>query len=153
MAWYYKDAVALFLDLAGGERDGRLDAGEHAFAFVADPGYPSWGKWWRHGTASAGNVESPAPPETRLAVRIVDDTGYDLEAAIPMSALSEHTQGWTPPFPGRTVRFMVYITDPDGGPEPWGGALTYAGAGGHDGEPWGRLRFSAASTVGAPYEE
>jgi len=150
--WYFKDSVSLFLDVPNDGDGSDWIAGDHAFSFVADPSYPAHGRWWRYGAAAGRQLEEPAPAQTRLAVRMTSDTDYDLEAAIPMSALTRLTSSWTPPYAGRTVGFLVLVTDPDGGRTPFGGQLNYPGDGDDDGE-WGQLRFSARETAAPPHIE
>ena len=147
--WYFKDSVSLFLDVPNDGDGSDWIAGDHAFSFVADPSYPAHGRWWRYGAAAGRQLEEPAPAQTRLAVRMTSDTDYDLEAAIPMSALTRLTSSWTPPYAGRTVGFLVLVTDPDGGRTPFGGQLNYPGDGDDDGE----LRFSARETAAPPHIE
>ncbi len=116
LTWYLKDAVALYLDVPddgdGGDGGGWV-LGDHAFAFVAEPSGPGDGRWWRRGEAK-GSEESQAPPETRLAV-VLSETGYRIEAAIPMAPLTERTPDWRPPFAGRSAGFFLLAADPDGG--------------------------------------
>ena len=142
--WWFRDTVALFLDIPL-DRDGMAFLpGDHAFAFAADPTYPDYGKWWRYGD-EAGWQDASAPPETRLAVQLTQD-GYRLEAAIPMAVLTRLTPDWHPPFEGREVGFMFLVADPDNGPEPYGGQLIYGGDYDHDGF-WSRLKFAPARVV------
>ncbi len=143
--WYCRDGVALFLDIP---RDGdgpTWFVGDHAFAFSADPAYPPEGRWWRHGDLQ-GHQEEPAP--TRLAVE-QRPGGYALEAAIPLSLLTRFTPSFCPPFAGRTVGFMLLITDPDNGPRPFGGQLTYGGENDNDAS-WSQLRFNPDAAAAPP---
>jgi hypothetical protein len=134
--WFCRDGVALFLDVP---RDGdgpTWFVGDHAFAFTADPALPPEGRWWRHGD-QRGRQEGLAPPQTKLAV-VLEDSGYTLEAAIPMAVLSLFTPAFHPPFAGQTLAFMVLITDPDGGERPFGGQLVYGGDNDNDAS-WSQL--------------
>ena len=146
--WYFKDAVTLFLDIPGdGDGPGWI-AGDHAFSFVSDPTYPSYGIWWRRGEKE-GHVESPAPANTRAAVQWTAE-GYALEASISMVPLTRLTPTWQKPFANRTIGFALIFTDPDGGQHPFGGQLIYGGRNDDDGG-WTRLRLRDSATVSAPY--
>ena len=111
--------------------------GDRAFAFVADPSGPADGRWWRRGEAE-GSEESPAPPETRMAVAL-SETGYRIEAAVPMGPLTERTPEWRPPFAGRSAGFFLLAADPDGGAEEVSQIL-YGGDDDNDAN-WATLRF------------
>ena len=145
--WWLKDSVSLFLDVVL-DGDGFAWApGDHAFSFVADPSDRADGCWWRHGE-EGGRREVAAPPQTRRAVRL-EKSGYVLEAAVPMAALSRFTPDWHPPFENRTVGFMLLVADPDGGPEPFGGQMTYGGNSDHD-AGWAKLRLRPAGGTAEP---
>ncbi|MBM3277432.1 MAG: hypothetical protein FJY95_05045 [Candidatus Handelsmanbacteria bacterium] len=136
--WFCRDGVALFLDVPR-DADGPVwFVGDHAFVFTADPALPPEGRWWRHGD-QRGRQEGLAPPQTQLAVAL-EETGYRLEAAIPMAVLSLFTPTFRAPFAGRTVGFMLLVTDPDGGPRPFGGQLSYGGQNDND-QFWAQLRL------------
>lgn len=146
--WYFKDAISLFLDIPlDGDGPGWVE-GDHAFSFVADPAYPPYGKWWRRGER-AGHLESPAPADTRMAVRLIAE-GYALEASVPMATLTRITPSWQRPYATRTIGFALVVTDPDGGERPFGGQLIYGGSHDDDGG-WTRLRLRDAEEVSAPY--
>jgi len=146
--WFFKDAVALFLDLPlDGDGPGWIE-GDHAFAFVADPTYPRGSMWWRRGER-AGHRETPAPPGTRMAV-VRTEKGYILEALLPIAPLTTITPFWAPPLATRTIGFALVVTDPDGGNNPFGGQLIY-GASHDDDGGWTRLRLRDATQVSAPY--
>ncbi|MBT7860125.1 MAG: hypothetical protein HN712_07420 [Gemmatimonadetes bacterium] len=145
--WWLKDSVSLFLDLALDGDGSAWAPGDHAFSFVADPSYPSDGCWWRHGE-ERGRREVAAPPQTRRAVRL-EKSGYVIEAAVPMSVLRRFTPDWHPPFENRTVGFMLLVADPDGGPEPFGGQVTYGGDSDHD-AGWAKLRLRPVGGAAEP---
>ena len=136
LTWYLKDAIALYLDVPDDGDGGEWIPGDHAFAFVADPSGPEDGRWWRRGEAE-GSEESPAP-ETRLAVAL-SETGYRIEAAVPMGPLTERTPEWKPPFAGRSAGFFLLAADPDGGAERVSQIL-YGGDDDNDAN-WATLRF------------
>ncbi len=140
LTWYLKDAVALYLDVPDDGDGGGWVLGDHAFAFVAEPSGPGDGRWWRRGEAK-GSEESQAPPETRLAV-VLSETGYRIEAAIPMAPLTERTPEWRPPFAGRSAGFFLLAADPDGGAEEVSQIL-YGGDDDNDAN-WATLRFVEA---------
>ena len=137
LTWYLKDAIALYLDVPDDGDGGEWIPGDHAFAFVADPSGPQDGRWWRRGEAQ-GSEESPAPPQTRLAVAL-SETGYRIEAAVPMGPLTERTPEWRPPFAGRSAGFFLLAADPDGGAERVSQIL-YGGDDDNDAN-WATLRF------------
>ncbi|MBI2502728.1 MAG: PQQ-dependent sugar dehydrogenase, partial [Candidatus Latescibacteria bacterium] len=142
--------VSLFLDIPLDGDGPNWVTGDHAFSFVADLAYPDDGIWWRHGDTQ-GHQEVPAPPQVRMAVQL-QDKGYTLEAAIPMAVLSRLAPEWKPPFEERVVGFMFIATDPDGGPDPFGGELIYGGDNDDDSQ-WARLRLVAAGTAQPPHLE
>ena len=137
LTWYLKDAIALYLDVPDDGDGGEWILGDHAFAFVADPSGPGDGRWWRRGEAE-GSEESQAPPETRMGV-VLTETGYRIEAAIPMGPLTERTPEWRPPFAGRSAGFFLLAADPDGGAEEVIQIL-YGGDDDNDAN-WATLRF------------
>ena len=137
LTWYLKDAIALYLDVPDDGDGGEWIPGDHAFAFVADPSGPEDGRWWRRGEAE-GSEESTAPPETRMAVAL-SETGYRIEAAVPMGPLTERTPEWRPPFAGRSAGFFLLAADPDGGAERVSQIL-YGGDDDNDAN-WATLRF------------
>ena len=137
LTWYLKDAIALYLDVPDDGDGGEWIPGDHAFAFVADPSGPEDGRWWRRGEAE-GSEESPAPPETRMGVAL-SETGYRIEAAVPMEPLTERTPEWKPPFAGRSAGFFLLAADPDGGAERVSQIL-YGGDDDNDAN-WASLRF------------
>ena len=145
--WYVKDAVTLFLDVPFDGDGPAWITGDHAFSFVADPALPPGGRWWRHGDGQ-GHREMPPPDSVTLAVRLTEK-GYDLEAAVPLELLTDLTPAWHPPLLDRTVGFALIVTDPDGGPRPFGGQLIYGGESDDDGR-WSQLRFCAADSVLPP---
>ena len=148
--WWLKDSVSLFLDVPLDGEGYAWKPGDHAFSFVADPALPGNGRWWRHGDA-AGQQEVPAPPEVVMGVQ-VGAGGYTLEAAIPMALLSTLTPEWQVPFAGRKMGFMFIVTDPDGGPDPFGGELIYGGDNDND-RYWAQLRLVETGAGKAPHLE
>jgi len=146
--WWYKDSVSLFLDVPRDGDGSEWREGDHAFSFIADPTRPANGAWWRRG--DQGRQESPAPAGVRYEVRL-HDGGYTVEAAIPMDLLAEFTPNWQPPFAGRTTGFMFIATDPDNGPDSFGGELIYGGDNDHDAR-WAALRL-ADGQAAPPHQE
>ncbi|MBI2502752.1 MAG: hypothetical protein HYW07_05910 [Candidatus Latescibacteria bacterium] len=145
--WFCRDGVTLFLDVPGDGDGPTWFVGDHAFVFTADPALPPGGRWWRHGD-QRGRQEGPAPPQTRLALTL-EGSGYTLEAAIPLAVLSLFTPAFHAPFAGRTIGFMLLVTDPDGGERPFGGQLTYGGEGDNDAS-WSRLHLMPAGEAAPP---
>jgi len=151
--WWVKDSVSLYLDVPLDGDGYPYIPGDHVFSFVADTTYPDHGRWWRRGEPS-GHQEGPAPPETQLAVRPGEWGDYTLEAAIPMSALTRFTPDWQPPFANRKLGFHFFMTDPDGGPDVFGGQVGYGEAWGHwkirdDDANWSTLHLLPGRTVSA----
>ena len=149
--WYQKDAVSLFLDIPLDGDGLEWIRGDHVFSFVADQTYPDYGKWWRCGSED-GPQELRAPAETRMAVRRGKGGDYVLEAAIPMKTLTELGPGWHPPFTHQVVGFMLLVTDPDGGSNPFGGQLMYGGDDDDDAQ-WAKLRFRPVGAAAPPHIE
>ncbi|MBI2502556.1 MAG: hypothetical protein HYW07_04910 [Candidatus Latescibacteria bacterium] len=149
--WYFKDSVSLFLDIPLDGDGPNYITGDHTFAFVADPTYPKEGKWWRHGdnTKQPVRQETPAPPQTQLALRLGERGNYTLEAAIPMSVLTELTPAFRPPFDDRIVGFWFLVADPDNGPGSSFTQLAYGGDDDNDAQ-WARLRFRSVGPMPAP---
>ena len=50
--WYYKDAICWFIEAPHQARSDNFGRGDNAFCFVIDARKPSYGAWWRHGTAT-----------------------------------------------------------------------------------------------------
>jgi hypothetical protein len=146
-AWYHRDGVALFFDMArDGDGPGWV-SGDHALVFTADPGLPPYSRWWRRGTPR-GHLESPSPEYVTHAVARTD-TGYRMEARVSLALLAAFTPSFRPPFEGHEVGFLFLVTDPDGGLEPFGGQLMFGGVGDDDAE-WSRLRFVGAGLARSP---
>ncbi len=69
--WYFKDAVAFFIEAPADRTSERFGQGDNAFCFVIDPAKPSYGAWWRHGTPTASCVEEVIPPSAvRYEIRM-----------------------------------------------------------------------------------
>ena len=137
--WWHRDSVSLFLDVPRDGDGGEWKPGDHAFSFIPDPERPSHYKWWRRGDAS-GRLETPAPDAVEMRFKI-NEEGYTLEAAVPMSLLRTQTLDWKPPYDERVLGFMYIVTDPDCNPsDPFGGELIYGGDSDDDGW-WAGLRL------------
>jgi hypothetical protein len=121
--WYFKDAVAFFVEAPADDAPERFAGGDHAFCFVIDPSRPPYGAWWRHGTPAGRCVEEPLPASAvRYAIRM-DPWGRDrgcgdfvLEARVAMApTFGRGDTHWHPPRPGDVYRLQIVHTDPDGG--------------------------------------
>lgn len=141
--WYYKDAIALFMELPKDTVPEKFQDGDHAFCFVADASMPSYGAWWRHGSADTTYLEEPIPTgsvDYRIRMnpwdRIAAD--YTLEARIKLADLVGEQQ-W-PPSAATTCGFMIVHCDPDGG--EYGGHLLIHGKGDND-QSWETIKFVA----------
>lgn len=138
--WYYKDAIAWFIEAPGDSVDETFGEGDHAFAFVIDTSMPDYGAWWRHGTSDTTYIEQPLPHGTfsysiRMNPRPTGSSGrawdsgdadYILEARIDLHALLPRSDPhWKSPEPGDIYRMMIVHCDPDGG--EYGGHLLIYG--------------------------
>ncbi len=128
--WWEADSVSLFFDLDDNREGSSWRPGDNIFAFIADPAERAGSNWWRKGSES-GAVEHSAPP-TVFAATALTATGYTLEAAIPLSVLTENNRLRFP----REVGFTILVTDAGGG---WS-QLMWVGRG-DDQSGWGRLVF------------
>ncbi len=146
--WYYKDAIAWFLEAP---RDGvaeRFGEGDHAFCFVIDPGKPAHGAWWRHGAPGRAYVEEPLPADAvSFAIRMNpwgrSAGDFILEARIDLAATcGPSDRAWTPPKAGDVYGLCIVHTDPDGG--DYGGHLILYGTGDDDGT-WARAVLAGPS--------
>ncbi|MSR81743.1 MAG: hypothetical protein EXS58_02300 [Candidatus Latescibacteria bacterium] len=145
--WFCRDGVALFLDVPHDGDGPTWFVGDHAFVFTADAALPPEARWWRHGDQQ-GRQEGLAPPQTQLALNM-EGTGYTLEAAMPMAVLSLFTPAFHAPFTGRILGFMLLVTDPDGGPRPFGGQLSYGGESDNEAS-WAQLRLLPGGETAPP---
>ncbi|MEZ4774932.1 MAG: sugar-binding protein [Bacteroidia bacterium] len=135
--WYYKDAIAWFIESPADDNSETFGEGDHGFAFVADPTQPANGAWWRHGTADSTYLEEPIPAEA-VEYRISGMAGfpettgsYTLEARISLAlTMGRNNPGWKPPQQGEHWRMMIVHCDPDGG--DYGGHLLIYGKGDDD---------------------
>jgi len=134
--WFLKDAVSLFLDVAGDKDGFEWNVGDHSFSFTADNNVPNW---WRYGDEN-GQREVPMHSSVKSAVVQGNDGNYSLEVAIPMKVLSEFTPDWKEPFDGKSMGFSLLITDVDGLRPSQLSQLMYGGDGDND-ESWSLLRL------------
>jgi len=142
--WYFKDAVAWFVEAPRRGGPNSFGRGAHAFCFVIDPDRPPGGAWWRHGEPARSYVEEPLPARAvRYAVRLRPrgGTGGDfvLEARIRMAdVFPKGDPDWRPPREGDEYGIEIVHTDPDGG--DYGGHFLIYGRG-DDAATWGRARL------------
>ncbi len=140
--WYFKDAVAWFIEAPQDEKSEWFAQGDNSFGFVIDASKPSYGAWWRHGTPSEREIEEPIPAdaadyEVRMNPWGRSDGDFILEARVDMAAtLGVSDPDWTPPKVGDTYGIEILHTDPDGG--AYGGHLLIYGSGGDDAD-WGEM--------------
>lgn len=128
--WYYKDAVAWFVEWPADTISERFEKGNHGFCFIADTTMPDYGAWWRHGEGNKSYVEEPLPKgdcEFAAALEIQSDGAfkYTIEATISAGLL-----GPIKPTYGALIRLAVVNCDPDGGAH--GGHLIIYGQGDDD---------------------
>ena len=143
--WYYKDAIAWFIEAPRDATAETFGEGNHGFAFVIDPTKPAYGAWWRHGTATKTYVEEPLPTTAVDYVVRMNPWGrsagdFVLEARIRLSPTFDASdQKWSPPKEGDAYSLCIVHTDPDGG--GYGGHLLLYGAGDDD-STWARAVLS-----------
>lgn len=129
--WYYKDAIAWFIEAPGDDIDEIFGQGDHAFAFVIDTARPDYSAWWRHGTPDSTFIEEPLPKESmQYAIGISTwefNAFYTLEVRIDMQDLFPIADpDWKSPKLGDMYRIMIVHCDPDGG--EYGGHLLIYGS-------------------------
>lgn len=152
-AWWLKDSCSWYFDVPH-DGDGLfVESGDHVFSFVADDTYPAGGAWWRLGELPVPTVTEviangsrgwrlsrswlEIPLSAQYRVKIDPGTAnYVIEAFVPFDLT------WlTTPAIGDTIGGpMIVHTDPDGGPEEFGGQLQLLGAGDDDGT-WADMVF------------
>lgn len=143
--WYYKDAIALFLEVPKDSLAEKFEKGDHGFAFVIDTSYPDYGAWWRHGGENQSYIEEPLPNSmTSYKVRMAPTpdgvASYVLEARINVrEAVGAPIQPWGRYQGGERYGFMIVHCDPDGG--EYGGHLLIYGKGDLD-SSWEEMTFS-----------
>ncbi|MDX2246337.1 MAG: sugar-binding protein [Bacteroidia bacterium] len=135
--WYYKDAIAWFVESPADDISETFGEGDHSFCFVADPAKPANGAWWRHGNADTTYIEEPLPEEAvdyaiRRGEGFPEKSGnYTLEARINLAlTFGKNNPDWQPPKVGDPWRMMIVHCDPDGG--DYGGHLLIYGRGDDD---------------------
>ncbi len=130
--WYYKDAIAFFMEAPLDTVDETFGAGNHGFAFVIDTTYPDYGAWWRRGDPDTSFLESPLPQEAvEYKIRFTNVYSYTLEARIDMrQTFATSDPAWRSPQEGDYYSLMIVHCDPDGG--EYGGHLLIHGKGDPD---------------------
>ena len=108
--WYFKDAICWFIEAPADDRSEKFGEGDHAFCFVIDPAKPSYGAWWRHGSADRTYIEEPIPAEAlSYAIRMNpwnrSPGDFILEARVAMKpTLGRGDPRWHAPRPGDVYR-------------------------------------------------
>ncbi len=117
--WYLNDSISLFFDVPLDGDGPAYRLGDHSFSFVADPAYPHHGQWWRYGNRAGRRIEQSTAAGhaqvgrgTRLAVKSTD-SGYELEAAIPLRVLLPDAETFAGLLARQTFGFMFLATDVD----------------------------------------
>lgn len=138
--WYYKDAIAFFIEAPMDTISETFQAGNHGFAFVIDTTYPDYGAWWRRGAPDTSFLESPLPAEAcEYVVRFANASTYILEARLDMRQLMPPSDpAWRSPKEGDYYSLMIVHCDPDGG--EYGGHLLIHGKGDPD-KSWTPMRL------------
>jgi hypothetical protein len=140
--WYFKDAIAWFIEAPCDEEPEMFGAGDHAFCFVIDSRKPPYGAWWRHGTSQQSYIEEAIPQSAVSYAIRMNPWGrsagdFVLEARVAMGpTLGKGDAEWRPPREGDIYRLQIVHTDPDGG--GYGGHLLLYGRGDND-ATWGKL--------------
>lgn len=132
--WWWDDSVSLFFDLDHGGAGSAWKDGDNAFSISIQSPDPAI--WWRQGH-DTGAEEKPAGPGAQ-AVVVFTETGYVLEAAIPLTDLSENIGYRLAVKAG----FSVLVADPDevAACDDSPCQLMWVGAG-DDQATWGELFF------------
>lgn len=127
--WYYKDAIAWFLEFPQDTLPEKFMDGDHAFAFIADTTYPDYGAWWRHGTADKPYIEQAIPKDAvTYNVQMQEgSSNYTIEARIDVAKTLGVNKSFKGLKEGEKHSMMVVHCDPDGG--EYGGHLLIHGAG------------------------
>ena len=120
--WYYKDAIAWFLEIPRDTVPEKFLMGDHAFAFVIDTAMPDYGAWWRHGTSEIAYIEEPMPSNAVDYAITLKGSSYILEVKLDLEKL-----GIPLPKEGDEYAVMIVHSDPDGG--EYGGHLLIYGKG------------------------
>jgi hypothetical protein len=137
--WYFKDSICWFVEAPGDDTPEQFGQGDNGLCFVIDASRPSYGAWWRHGTADASYVEEPIPEGAVDYTVIVDPANnssgdFVLEARVLMSAtLGVSDPEWKKPEVGDRLGLEIVHCDPDGG--DYGGHFIIYGTGDDD-ETW-----------------
>lgn len=134
--WYYKDAIAWFIEAPRDTIAETFGEGNHGFCFVMDTTMPDYGAWWRHGSKAQNYLEEPLP-EGQFAYSITMNPwnqskgDYIFEAKVAhKSTLGSGAANWTTPKSGDRYSMMIVHCDPDGG--EYGGHLLIYGQGDND---------------------
>jgi len=136
-AWYARDSICFFMEAPRDEAPEFFGQGDNAFCFTADATLPSYGAWWRHGSAGASYLEEPIPDEAVDYALVFDDANFVLEARVAMApTLGVSDPRWLPPQIGDLYGLEIVHCDPDGG--PYGGHFMIYGTGDDD-ATWARM--------------
>lgn len=144
--WYYKDAIAFFMEAPRDDVAEKFGEGDHAFCFVMDHSKPDYGAWWRHGSASEAYIEEPIPAHSvDYAIQMnpwgESPADYIFEGRIDVRSTLEVGMESGNAFAENEFSFMIVHCDPDGG--EYGGHLLIYGKGDND-ATWTRMKFEHA---------
>lgn len=143
--WYYKDAIALFIEFPIDSLPEKFESGDHAFCFVIDTTMPDYGAWWRHGSEEGSYQETPLPAlsvdyQIKMNPWNRSKADYILEARIDLkSTVGESSDSWTGLNVSDYVGLMIVHCDPDGG--EYGGHMLIYGQGDND-ATWTKMRLA-----------
>ncbi len=144
--WYYKDAIAWFLEAPKDTVSESFGNGDHAFCFVIDTLMPAYGAWWRHGDEGQSYIEEPLPREAVTYAIAMNPwqrskADYILEARVDLQAtFGRGDRQWKGKAEDHTYGMMIVHCDPDGA--EYGGHLLIYGKGDDD-ATWQPMRFKA----------
>jgi hypothetical protein len=141
--WYYKDAIAWFIESPIDDEPEKFALGDHAFAFVIDTLKPDYGAWWRHGSNTETFIEEPIPAESVDYAIVMDPWGrspadYIIEARVARSLLSIGGYDMNQSEAFDSIGMMIVHCDPDGG--EYGGHLLIYGKGDDD-STWSEFKL------------
>ena len=143
--WYYKDAIAWFIEAPRDTLTEVFQQGNHGFAFVIDTTRPDYGVWWRHGDAETQFIEEALPAEAYEFALKMTPKGYLLEAKIDMTqTFKPGDPAWKSPQEGDEYGLMIVHCDPDGG--EYGGHMLIYGKNDTD-KTWSTVVLSGEKQI------
>ncbi|NQV51671.1 MAG: hypothetical protein HQ500_00730 [Flavobacteriales bacterium] len=141
--WYYKDAIAFFMEAPRDTVAEKFGEGDHAFCFVMDEQKPAYGAWWRHGSSEQAYIEEPLPAGAVEYVVRMNPWGersadYIFEGRVNMRATFGTSVNLSDGFEDLEFSMMIVHCDPDGG--EYGGHMLIYGKGDDD-ATWMKMKL------------